>query len=111
MGRVSHAAKSTSISQSKVIAMNPIRNMLAVVCLAFLSLVIVPEAQAQIKWNTQCAVESALKFQSCRSSGGGTFGCLVNAGFHYWQCSGSSLNTRGKLRAALTGARAVRRAR
>jgi hypothetical protein len=91
--------------------MNRIQTVLAVVCLAFVSLVIVPEAQAQIKWNTQCAVESALKFSSCRAAGGGTFGCLVNAGFHYWQCSESTLNTRSKLRAALTGARAVRRAR
>lgn len=68
------------------------------------------EAEAQIQWNPECAVQAAQEFQSCRANGGKTFGCLIQAGFGYWQCSGSSLSG-GPVRAAFVGRRAVRAAR
>lgn len=71
----------------------------------------VSEARAQsFNFNPQCAVQAAQQFTQCRAGGGGTFGCLVQAGLGYWQCSGSSF-TRGPVRAALTGRRALRVAR
>ena len=69
-----------------------------------------PKAQAQINWDPKCAIEAAQQFAECKAGGGRPFGCLVRAGFYYWQCSGSTIPA-SRLRLAVTGARAVRRAR
>jgi hypothetical protein len=87
------------------------RNLILIVCLLFVGCFAANEAQGQVQWNPQCALESAQKFAACRASGGGNFGCLVTAGFHYWQCSGSTFGTRGPVRAAIVGRRAVRLSR
>jgi hypothetical protein len=65
-----------------------------------------------IKWNAQSAFESAQTFVNCYQSGGNRYMCLAQAGFQYWACSGSSLQTsfvRGtRFRAAIVGRRAIR---
>lgn len=78
-------------------------------CLAFLCLG-ASTAQAQINWDPKCAIEAAQQFAECKAAGGKPFGCLVRAGFSYWQCSGSTIPT-SRLRAARLGVRAVRRSR
>lgn len=85
------------------------RNLIMILALV-LSSIMAREVQAQIQWNPECAVQAAKQFSTCKASGGGTFGCLVQAGFGYWQCSGSSFSG-GPVRAAIVGARARRVAR
>lgn len=85
------------------------RNLLPIVCLLFVACFAAREAQAQVQWNPQCALEAAQKFAACKAAGGGKFGCLVGAGLHYWTCSGSTF-ARGPVRAAMVGRRVVRRA-
>lgn len=74
-----------------------------VLCLNFFA----SSAQAQINWDPKCAIEAAKQFSDCKAAGGKPFGCLVKAGFYYWQCSGSTIPA-SRLRAARLGARAVR---
>jgi hypothetical protein len=66
--------------------------------------------QAQVNWDPECAIEAAQQFAACKAAGGKPFGCLVKAGFFYWQCSGSTIPAT-RLRAARLGARAVLRSR
>jgi len=66
-------------------------------------------------WDSECAIQSALTYQACRQNGGNNWRCLVNAGFDYWSCSGSTFemsdNRVRRVRAAMLGARVVRRGR
>lgn len=90
------------------------RNLIVIVVALVAVCCLAREANAQIQWNPQCALESAQQFSACKTGGGPTFGCLVRAGLHYWECSGSTFGTSAggsRLRAAFTGARAVRAAR
>ena len=67
-----------------------------------------------INWNPECALQSAQTYASCRANGGGNWRCLVNAGFDYWSCSGSTFEmaTVGparRARAAVAGYRVLRK--
>jgi hypothetical protein len=84
--------------------------MIRVLIFCLFGLVCCSAAQAQINWDPKCAIEAAQQFAECKASGGKPFGCLVRAGFYYWQCSGSTLPV-SRLRAAMVGARAIRRSR